>query len=93
MNLRRKLIARLMATIAVGGLLTAGPVAVGAESASAAVGPDPSSGVQVDAGYLRVGMDTTGQVTSLVDRRTGQNHLVAGHGSAPWSAWWSVGSR
>ncbi|WP_327258402.1 discoidin domain-containing protein [Streptomyces sp. NBC_01240] len=83
MNLRRKLIARLMATIAVGGLLTAGPVAVGAESASAAVGPDPSSGVQVDAGYLRVGMDTTGQVTSLVDRRTGQNHLVAGHGSAP----------
>ncbi|WP_327242132.1 discoidin domain-containing protein [Streptomyces sp. NBC_01320] len=83
MNLRRKLIARLMATIAVGGLLTAGPAAVGVESASAAVGPDPSSGVQVDAGYLRVGMDTTGQVTSLVDSRTGQNHLAAGHGTAP----------
>ncbi|WP_405685496.1 Ig domain-containing protein [Streptomyces sp. NBC_01387] len=83
MNPRRKLTARLTATIAVTGMLTAGPVAIGAESASAATGSNHSGDVLVNAGYLRVGMDDTGAVTSLVDSRNGRNYLVAGHGTAP----------
>ena len=83
MNLRRRLRARLTATIAVTGLLTALPAAAGVQSVSAAVAADRSSGVLVDAGYLRVGMDATGAVTSLVDSRDGRDYLVAGHGTAP----------
>lgn len=83
MDLRRKLTPRLTAAIAVAGLLTALPAAAGIQTVSAATGSHHSGDVLVDAGYLRVGMDATGTVTSLVDSRDGRNYLVAGHGTAP----------
>jgi hypothetical protein len=72
----------LAATFTAAGLVAAALTGVTGETASASVSTD-DSGVVVDAGYLNLGMDTTGQVTSLVDRRTGQNYLAGGHGSAP----------
>ncbi|MFF7989029.1 ricin-type beta-trefoil lectin domain protein [Kitasatospora xanthocidica] len=64
-------------------LVVAALTGVSAQAAEATVGPDGSGGVVVDAGYLRLGMNATGQVTSLVDRRTARNHLATGQGTAP----------
>lgn len=83
MNLRRRITARLTATLAVVGLMTAGLAAAGTGSVSAAARPGGSGGVLVNAGYLRVGLDATGAVTSLVDSRNGRDYLVTGHGTAP----------
>ncbi|NEA72346.1 putative Ig domain-containing protein [Streptomyces sp. SID13588] len=83
MTPRRKLTAPLVATLAAAGLMAAGLTAAGAGSVAAAAGPGGSGGVHLNAGYLRVGLDGTGAVTSLVDARNGRDYLVAGHGTAP----------
>ncbi|WP_406514978.1 discoidin domain-containing protein [Streptomyces sp. NBC_00873] len=72
----------MAATFTAAGLVAAALTGVTGETASASVSTD-GSGVVVDAGYLQLGMDATGTVTSLVDSRTGQNHLATGHGTAP----------
>ncbi|MBL1119448.1 putative Ig domain-containing protein [Streptomyces sp. 110] len=54
-----------------------------ARAAVAAVGRTGSDGVAIDAGYLHLNLSGTGQVTALTDRRTGENHIATGHGTAP----------
>lgn len=83
MDLRQRLTARLTTATAVAGLLIALPAAAGAQTVSATAGSPHSGGVLVDAGYLQVGMDASGTVTSLVDSRDGENYLATGHGTAP----------
>ncbi|MEV6583406.1 Ig domain-containing protein [Streptomyces sp. NPDC051582] len=83
MQLAPKFGTRTMAALAAAALITATFTGLSAGTVSAAVVSDASGSVVVDAGYLRLGMDATGQVTSLVDRRTAQNHLASGHGTAP----------
>ncbi|MFJ7244267.1 ricin-type beta-trefoil lectin domain protein [Kitasatospora sp. NPDC098652] len=75
--------ARLTALATTTALVVAALTVVSAQVAAAAVGPDGSGGAVVDAGYLRLGMNATGQVTSLVDRRTSKNYLATGQGTAP----------
>ncbi|MEY9907261.1 hypothetical protein ABIA35_003490 [Catenulispora sp. MAP12-49] len=72
-----------MVAVAAISLATAGLAGMNVASASGSVGSDGSGGVVVGAGYLRIGMDGTGQVTSLADARTGVNYLATGHGTAP----------
>lgn len=67
------------------GLTAAGLPASGAEpavgAASALSGtarPGEAAAVRLDAGYLTVGMDAAGTVTSLTDARTGTGHLAPG---------------
>ncbi|NEA76712.1 Ig domain-containing protein [Streptomyces sp. SID13588] len=61
---------------------TAGLAEPAVAASPAAVAPS-GSGLTVDAGYLRVGLDSTGQVTSLIDSRSGANRVATGHGTAP----------
>ncbi|WP_051836386.1 Ig domain-containing protein [Streptomyces sp. NRRL WC-3742] len=75
--------ARVTALATATALVVAALTGVSAQVAAAAVGPDGSGGVLVDAGYLRLGMNAGGQVTSLVDRRSGRNYVATGQGTAP----------
>lgn len=56
---------------------------VSAIPARASTSSDGAGGVTVDAGYLHLGMNSAGQVTSLVDRRTSKNYIATGQGTAP----------
>ncbi|SEE51237.1 NEW3 domain-containing protein [Jiangella alba] len=74
---------RLAALAAIGGLAAAALTApTGAATGTPAVDPS-SSAIVVDAGYLRLGMDRSGQVTSLVDMRSARDHIATGQGTAP----------
>ena len=87
----------LVGTVALAAAATSGTAAGTATAASAHTGantgnpaapapaltPEASGGVLLDAGYLRVGMDSTGEVTSLVDTRTAQDYIATGQGTAP----------
>ncbi|GAA3482739.1 hypothetical protein GCM10018966_072710 [Streptomyces yanii] len=63
-------------------LATTGSVAMSTQAAVAAV-RRVASDVEIDAGYLHLKLSDTGQVTALTDRRTGKDHIVAGHGTVP----------
>ncbi|MFE7393671.1 NEW3 domain-containing protein [Streptomyces sp. NPDC057582] len=63
-------------------LAASGSVAMSTQAAVAAVSR-ADSGVEIDAGYLHLGLSGTGQVTALTDRRTGKNYIATGHGTAP----------
>jgi len=65
-------------------LVAASLTAISAPGASAQIGSDGNGGVEVDAGYLHLDMNSTGQVISLIDNRTGQNYIATGQGTAPW---------
>ncbi|WP_063763146.1 Ig domain-containing protein [Streptomyces sp. NRRL WC-3742] len=71
----------VVTALAVAGLTGLGRTP--ATAAAAAVGPDGSGGVVLDAGYLHLDLDATGQVTSLVDKRTAKEYVATGQGTAP----------
>ena len=87
----------LVGAVALAAAATGGTAADTASAASARTGanagtataPAPAviraaaGGVLLDAGYLSVGMDSTGEVTSLVDTRTAQDYIATGQGTAP----------
>ncbi|WP_370373268.1 NEW3 domain-containing protein [Catenulispora sp. GP43] len=71
-----------MTAVLTAALAATGTFAFGAESRPGAIGHDGSGGYVVDAGYLHLGLSSTGQVTALTDNRTGTNYLATGHGTA-----------
>ncbi|MFF7989044.1 Ig domain-containing protein [Kitasatospora xanthocidica] len=70
----------VVTALAVTGLSGLGPTTA---AAAAVVGPNGSGGVVLDAGYLHLNLDSTGQVTSLVDKRTSKDYVATGQGTAP----------